>query len=83
MLLLGIIIYFMIYYRHILFAESSINKYAGSSFPGLADALTEIQLGNDVDDQWKTARKHFSVILFSLQSAASTLKVVSDFMYDY
>lgn len=69
--------------RHILFAESTVDNYAGSSFPGLSDALAEINVGRNVSYQWETVRKHFSVILFTFQSAASTLKDVSDFMYDY
>lgn len=69
--------------RHIIFAESSIDTYSGSSFPGLADALTEIRVGNNIEKQWEDVRKHFSVILYSIQSAAGTLKDVSDFMYEY
>lgn len=69
--------------RHILFAESTTDSYSGSSFPGLSDALTEIRLGHDPGRQWEIVHKHFSVILFSIQSAASTLKDVTDFMYDY
>lgn len=70
-------------FRHILLTESSIDAYAGSSFPGLADAMAEINLGNDVDEQWKIVRKHFSVILYTIQSASTTLMDVSDFMYTY
>ncbi|XP_053398140.1 N-acetylated-alpha-linked acidic dipeptidase 2-like [Mercenaria mercenaria] len=69
--------------RHIIFAESTIDTYSGSSFPGLSDALTEIRVGNNIEKQWEDVRKHFSVILFSIQSAAGTLKDVSNFMFDY
>ncbi|XP_053400918.1 N-acetylated-alpha-linked acidic dipeptidase 2-like [Mercenaria mercenaria] len=69
--------------RHILFADSTIDNYSGSSFPGLSDALVEISLGKNDDKQWKIVQKHFSVILFTIQSAAGTLKDVSDFMYNY
>ena len=67
--------------RHILFADSTIDNYSGSSFPGLSDALIEISLGSvDTSELWKIVEKHFSVILFTIQSAAGTLKDVSDFM---
>lgn len=69
--------------RHILFAESTVDNYAGSRFPGLSDALTKIQLGEDVGNQWEIVRKHYSVILFTFQSASATLKDVSDFMFNY
>ncbi|XP_053398009.1 N-acetylated-alpha-linked acidic dipeptidase 2-like [Mercenaria mercenaria] len=69
--------------RHILFAESTVDNYAGSRFPGLSDALTKIKLGEDVENQWQTVRKHYSVILFTFQSASATLKDVSDFMFSY
>lgn len=69
--------------RHILFADSTIDNYSGSSFPGLSDALVEISLGKDIEKQWAIVEKHFSVILFTIQSAAGTLKEVSDFMYNY
>lgn len=73
----------ILFFRHILFAESTVDNYAGSRFPGLSDALTKIQLGEDVNNQWEIVRKHYSVILFTFQSAAATLKDVSNFMYNY
>ncbi|XP_053400841.1 N-acetylated-alpha-linked acidic dipeptidase 2-like isoform X2 [Mercenaria mercenaria] len=69
--------------RQILFAESSADAYSGSSFPGIVDALSEINLGRDIDKQWKIARQHFSVVLFTIQSASSTLMDVTNFMYSY
>lgn len=68
---------------HLLFTESSIDSYAGKSFPGLADALTNIQNGYDVTAQWEIVQKHFSVILYTLQSAASVLRDVSNFVVDF
>lgn len=70
-------------FRHILFAESIVDSYSGSGFPGLSDALTEIKQGNNVEKQWEIVRQHFSVLLFTIQSAGSTLKDVTDFMYNY
>ena len=69
--------------RHILFAESSVDNYAGSSFPGLTDAMFEIDKAADPGARWKIVEKHYSVILFTIQSAASTLRHVTDFMYQY
>ncbi|XP_046330416.2 N-acetylated-alpha-linked acidic dipeptidase 2-like isoform X2 [Haliotis rufescens] len=62
------------YFRHILFAPSSVNSYAGSSFPGLTDLLFEMDKSKDPAKQWERVKQHFSVILFTIQSAASTLK---------
>ena len=69
--------------RHILFADSLIDNYSGSSFPGITDNLFEIETASDREERWKIVRKHFSVIIFTIQSAASTLKDVTDFMYSY
>ncbi|XP_060559269.1 N-acetylated-alpha-linked acidic dipeptidase 2-like [Ruditapes philippinarum] len=71
------------YKRNIIFTESSIDSYAGSSFPGLSDALTLIEQKKDVEKQWEIAKKHYSVVLYSIQGAATILKDVSNFMYDY
>ena len=74
---------FAYFFRHILFAESTIDNYSGSSFPGLTDNLYDIgQLANSTQ-RLEVVKKHFSVILFSIESASSTLKDVTDFMYSY
>ncbi|WAR19806.1 GCP2-like protein [Mya arenaria] len=56
------------------------NNYSGSSFPGLSDALTQISQGVNVTEQWDIVSQHYSVILFTIQSATSTLRDVTDFM---
>ncbi|XP_067686592.1 N-acetylated-alpha-linked acidic dipeptidase 2-like [Haliotis asinina] len=66
------------YYRHILFAPSSHNQYAGASFPGLVDLLFDIEESDT--SQWEKVKQHFSVILFTIQSATSTLRDVVHFM---
>ncbi|CAG2195783.1 NAALAD [Mytilus edulis] len=66
--------------RHVLFAESSVNSYAGSSFPGLVDALFEIEKDPNQTQRWNVVKKHYSVILFTIESAASTLREVTKFM---
>ena len=66
--------------RHMLFAESSVNAYAGSSFPGLVDLLFEINADPDPSSRWEEVKHHFSVIVFTIQSAESTLRHVTKFM---
>ncbi|XP_046557864.1 putative N-acetylated-alpha-linked acidic dipeptidase [Haliotis rubra] len=66
--------------KHLIVAESSKNAYAGSSFPGLSDLLFEIDAAPDVDARWERVKQHFSVLLFTIQSAASTLSDVISFM---
>ncbi|OWF34470.1 N-acetylated-alpha-linked acidic dipeptidase 2 [Mizuhopecten yessoensis] len=74
--------------RHILFAESSVDTYAGSSFPGLVDALFEIESIPEAETEarWEIVKHHFSVVVFTISSAQSTLRGVSTFMpelHDY
>ncbi|KAL3873958.1 hypothetical protein ACJMK2_037033 [Sinanodonta woodiana] len=69
--------------RHILFAPSSVNIYAGSNFPGLIDGLFEIDKSPNKTERWEIVKHHYSVILFAIQSAASTLRDVTHFMYSY
>lgn len=76
-------LFFTFHFRHILFAESNTNSYAGSSFPGLIDSLFEIDEDQDQAGRWKKVKKHFSVILFTIESAASTLRDVAKFMPDF
>ncbi|WAR23314.1 NALD2-like protein [Mya arenaria] len=71
------------YKHHLLFTESSMDNYAGSSYPGLTDALTRIVHGENVKAQWDVVHKHFSVLLFVLQSAQSVIKDTTDFMFSY
>ncbi|XP_046567725.1 N-acetylated-alpha-linked acidic dipeptidase 2-like [Haliotis rubra] len=68
------------YFRHVFLAPSMLNIYEGSSFPGLADLIFELETSHDQDDQWERIKHHFSVLLFVIQSAASTLKDVSHFV---
>lgn len=70
--------------RHILFAQSSVDSYSGSSFPGLVDALFEIEKAPQADQEqrWNVVKKHFSVIVFTIGSAQSTLREVTKFMPD-
>ncbi|XP_057408921.1 N-acetylated-alpha-linked acidic dipeptidase 2 isoform X3 [Balaenoptera acutorostrata] len=64
------------FYRHVIFAPSSHNKYAGQSFPGIFDALFDIENKADPRSAWKEVKKHISIAAFTIQAAAGTLKEV-------
>ncbi|XP_054294036.1 N-acetylated-alpha-linked acidic dipeptidase 2 isoform X2 [Pongo pygmaeus] len=65
-----------LFYRHIIFAPSSHNKYAGESFPGIYDAIFDIENKADSRLAWKEVKKHISIAAFTIQAAAGTLKEV-------
>uniref|UniRef100_A0A9L0RQP3 N-acetylated-alpha-linked acidic dipeptidase 2 n=1 Tax=Equus caballus TaxID=9796 RepID=A0A9L0RQP3_HORSE len=62
--------------QHIIFAPSSHNKYAGESFPGIYDAMFDIENKADPRSAWTEVKKHISVAAFTIQAAAGTLKEV-------
>ncbi|XP_008835966.1 N-acetylated-alpha-linked acidic dipeptidase 2 [Nannospalax galili] len=64
------------FYRHIIFAPSSHNKYAGESFPGIYDAMFDIENRADPRLAWTEVKKHISIAAFTIQAAAGTLKDV-------
>ncbi|XP_038285725.1 N-acetylated-alpha-linked acidic dipeptidase 2 isoform X2 [Canis lupus familiaris] len=61
------------FYRHIIFAPSSHNKYAGESFPGIYDAMFDIENKDDPRSAWTEVKKHISIAAFTIQAAAGTL----------
>ncbi|KAH0516489.1 N-acetylated-alpha-linked acidic dipeptidase 2 [Microtus ochrogaster] len=61
------------FYRHIIFAPSSHNKYAGESFPGIYDAMFDIENRADPHLAWAEVKKHISIAAFTVQAAAGTL----------
>ncbi|XP_041513515.1 N-acetylated-alpha-linked acidic dipeptidase 2 [Microtus oregoni] len=61
------------FYRHIIFAPSSHNKYAGESFPGIYDAMFDIENRADPYSAWAEVKKHISIAAFTVQAAAGTL----------
>ncbi|KAI8490332.1 hypothetical protein Bbelb_320700 [Branchiostoma belcheri] len=63
------------WFRHVVFAPSSVNTYAGQSFPGLADALLDIDNVNPADQatRWELVRRQLAVTTFTVESAANTL----------
>lgn len=60
-------------FRHIIFAPSSHNKYAGESFPGIYDAMFDIENRADPHSAWAEVKKHISIAAFTIQAAAGTL----------
>uniref|UniRef100_A0A2D4LMQ7 Transferrin receptor-like dimerisation domain-containing protein n=1 Tax=Micrurus spixii TaxID=129469 RepID=A0A2D4LMQ7_9SAUR len=64
------------FYRHIIFAPSSRNKYAGMSFPGIYDALFDIGSRGDPHKAWKEVKRQISIAAFTVQAAAGILEGV-------
>ena len=69
----------LIYSRHVVYAPSSRDAYSASAFPGLTDLLFQIEGAADATDRWEKFRKHLAVLQFIIDSAASTLKPVTEF----
>ncbi|XP_055880856.1 putative N-acetylated-alpha-linked acidic dipeptidase [Biomphalaria glabrata] len=63
--------------KHLIFAESDHDSYAGSSFPGLVDLMFKI--GTE-PERWEKVKQHFSVVLQTIQSAGAMLRDVTNFM---
>uniref|UniRef100_A0A3P9L1J4 Glutamate carboxypeptidase 2 n=1 Tax=Oryzias latipes TaxID=8090 RepID=A0A3P9L1J4_ORYLA len=61
------------FYRHVIFAPSSHNKYAGESFPGIYDALFDIQNSADPEKSWQEVKRQISIASFTVHAAAMTL----------
>nr|XP_060627107.1 putative N-acetylated-alpha-linked acidic dipeptidase [Anolis sagrei ordinatus] len=62
------------FYRHIIFAPNNHNKYAGVSFPGIYDALFDIDHKPDQRKAWEEVKKQISIAAFTVAAAAGTLK---------
>ncbi|GAB0180796.1 N-acetylated-alpha-linked acidic dipeptidase 2 [Grus japonensis] len=65
------------FYRHVIFAPSSHNKYAGESFPGIYDAMFDIESKADQREAWEEVKRQISIAAFTVQAAAGTLKDVA------
>ncbi|XP_053729313.1 N-acetylated-alpha-linked acidic dipeptidase 2 isoform X1 [Synchiropus splendidus] len=61
------------FYRHVIFAPSSHNKYAGESFPGIYDALFSINNAANPETAWDEVKRQISIAAFTVQAAAMTL----------
>ncbi|XP_069422745.1 glutamate carboxypeptidase 2 isoform X3 [Ovis canadensis] len=65
------------FYRHIIYAPSSHNKYMGESFPGIYDALFDIENRADPSKAWEEVKRQISIAAFTVQAAAGTLREVA------
>ncbi|XP_044114273.1 putative N-acetylated-alpha-linked acidic dipeptidase isoform X2 [Neovison vison] len=65
------------FYRHVIYAPSSHNKYAGESFPGIYDALFDIENRVDPSKAWGEVKRQISIAAFTVQAAARTLREVA------
>ncbi|KAL5009287.1 hypothetical protein ScPMuIL_014868 [Solemya velum] len=63
-------------YRHVIQTSS---VFSGDSFPGLVDTIANAET-DDTEDRWEVVKQHLSVVTFTIQSAASTLRDVTDFI---
>ncbi|XP_070565287.1 N-acetylated-alpha-linked acidic dipeptidase 2-like [Ptychodera flava] len=61
--------------RHVIFAPNSKNAYASSGFPGLKDALFEIDLVDPEDEKarWNQVRHEVARLTHAIESAAAYL----------
>uniref|UniRef100_A0A7N6BRZ8 Glutamate carboxypeptidase 2 n=1 Tax=Anabas testudineus TaxID=64144 RepID=A0A7N6BRZ8_ANATE len=62
------------FYRHVIFAPSSHNKYAGESFPGIYDALFDIENSADPEKSWDEVKRQISIAAFTVHAAAMTIR---------
>ncbi|TRY59122.1 hypothetical protein DNTS_009563, partial [Danionella cerebrum] len=65
------------FYRHIIFAPSSHNKYAGESFPGIYDALFDIENTAEPQKAWNEVKRQISIAAFTVNAAAVALQPVA------
>ncbi|MCI4385582.1 hypothetical protein PGIGA_G00052080, partial [Pangasianodon gigas] len=65
------------FYRHVVFAPSSHNKYAGESFPGIYDALFDIENAAEPERAWSEVKRQISIAAFTVNAAADTLRPVA------
>ncbi|XP_075699616.1 putative N-acetylated-alpha-linked acidic dipeptidase [Rhinoderma darwinii] len=61
-------------FRHVIYAPNQNNRYAASSFPGLASAMFDIENDPNQERRWQQVKKEISVIAYTIASAASTLQ---------
>ncbi|RXM97441.1 Glutamate carboxypeptidase 2 [Acipenser ruthenus] len=62
--------------KHIIFAPSSHNKYAGESFPGIYDAMFDIENAKDQSKAWEEVKRQISIAAFTVHAAGMTLTEV-------
>ncbi|XP_037680233.1 olfactory receptor 7A10-like [Choloepus didactylus] len=65
------------FYRHVIYAPSSHNKYSGMSFPGIDDALFDTENKVDPPKAWGEVKRQISIAAFTVQAAAEILREVA------
>ncbi|XP_072030609.1 glutamate carboxypeptidase 2-like [Amphiura filiformis] len=65
--------------RHLVFAPSNNDYYAADAFPGIVDAMFNIDEDPDQETRWRIVREQMAITAFVIQSAATTLADVLQF----
>nr|XP_039259813.1 N-acetylated-alpha-linked acidic dipeptidase 2-like isoform X1 [Styela clava] len=63
-------------FRHVIYAPGLHDTYASSAFPGLVDSLFDIRADINQSDRWREVERQYSILLYHIGSAASTLREV-------
>ena len=58
-----------------MFAPSTHNAYAGAVFPGIVDALYEIEHSDKKD--WEAVKKQLSVVVYRVKVATDVITLAS------
>jgi len=61
--------------KHVLFAPSQFNSYAGTTFPGLVDLMWEIEerVDEDKTKQWERVKQHLATVTYAIDSASNVI----------
>jgi hypothetical protein len=65
--------------RHIIYAPSMFNAYAGASFPGLTDLMYQIDKQPNQAEQWERVKQHYATIIYCIDSATAVVRPVTTF----
>uniref|UniRef100_UPI004038B3CD putative N-acetylated-alpha-linked acidic dipeptidase isoform X1 n=1 Tax=Callospermophilus lateralis TaxID=76772 RepID=UPI004038B3CD len=65
------------FYRHVIYAPSSHNKYAGKSFPGINDVFFDIESKMNPSKSWEEVKTQIFFFPFMVQDTAGTLRQVA------
>ena len=60
-------------FRHVINAPSKYNSYGNTAFPGITDALFNIDADPDQEGRWNEVKRQYSIVIFHILSAAATL----------
>jgi hypothetical protein len=76
-------------YMHTIFAPSEVNKYVGTAFPNVANAIFEYEEASEansttsaLDLALEKIKFNLSVLIYTIQSASSILRESFDFDRD-